>query len=81
MKDCANEDIAGTFYNQEVQAIDQNPNKIYKIERVVKRRKDINNLQEYFVKWQGWPDKFNSWIIKKIRTKHRLAHDRRGTQV
>jgi hypothetical protein len=34
---------------------------IYKVERVISRRKR-RGITELFVKWDGWPDKFNSWI-------------------
>ncbi|KAJ8050974.1 hypothetical protein HOLleu_04368 [Holothuria leucospilota] len=30
-------------------------------EKVLKKRK-INGRVEYFVKWKGYPAKFNSWV-------------------
>jgi hypothetical protein len=36
----------------------------YKIEKILKTRKKGRQV-EYFVKWLGYPDKYNSWISKK----------------
>jgi hypothetical protein len=33
---------------------------VYIVEKVLKTRKRNGKL-EYFVKWRGYPDKFNSW--------------------
>ena len=65
MKDWGDEDIAGSFYNQEIQVIDKKADEIYLIERILKNRKAKGNKKEYFVKWKGWPDTFNSWIPEK----------------
>ena len=34
------------------------------MEEVIKRRKRTGQ-KELFVKWLGWPKKFNSWINEK----------------
>lgn len=59
LRDFANEEIKGSFYPEEVQAIDHNR---YLIEKVLKRRKKKGRKKELFVKWLGWPTKFNTWI-------------------
>ena len=59
IKDILNEDIDGWFYENELQKIYKNEDSIFRIEKVLKRRK---NGQEIFVKWMGWPTKFNTWI-------------------
>lgn len=66
LKDLQNEPIIGTFYPEEIQKIDRvdDPNKVYKIERVIRKRKH-NGQQEVLVKWFGYPDKFNSWVLQK----------------
>ena len=56
IKDLLGEDIKGSFYEQELQKADQ---EVYRIEKVLK--KDYRN-KRMFVKWKGYPDKFNSWI-------------------
>ncbi len=34
---------------------------VYKIEKILKRRKS-GKKTEYFVKWKGYDDDFNSWV-------------------
>lgn len=34
---------------------------MYRVEKVLKKRKR-GNSKEVYVKWDGWPSKFNSWI-------------------
>lgn len=58
MQDLDGQDIAGGFYEQEIQ-----PTKyphIYLIEKIL--RKDKNR---YYVKWLGFDNKFNSYINKE----------------
>ncbi|KAF0146717.1 MAG: putative uncharacterized transposon-derived protein F54H12.3-like [Ignavibacteria bacterium] len=52
------DDIKGQFYEEELQPIEENR---YLIEKVLKRRK-VEGKGECFVKWKGWPAKFNSWV-------------------
>ena len=44
----------GSFYEQELQATDQ---QIFRIERVLRRQG-----QRAYVKWRGYSNAFNSWI-------------------
>lgn len=60
VKDYDGEEIEGTFYETELQKVIKTDH-VYKIERIIKRRKR-NGTTEYFVKWFGYPDKFNSWV-------------------
>ena len=59
LRDLGGEDIEGTFYEKELQHVEL-PEE-HRIERVLKTRKRRGKTS-YFVKWQGWGDKFNSWI-------------------
>ena len=59
LKDYANEDISGTWYDKELQPIKK---KLYLDEKVFCKRKAASGDQELFIKWKGWPNKFNSWI-------------------
>ena len=38
---------------------------VYKVEKVIKKKKKTTNKTEVLDKWKGWPDKFNSWIDEK----------------
>ena len=51
------EEIIGTFYEKELQKIDQQE---FRIEKVIKEK--INKL---YVKWKEYDNSFNSWIDKK----------------
>ena len=51
------EEITGSFHERELQKTNQ---KKFRIEKVLKRKGD--NL---YVKWKGYNNSFNSWIIKK----------------
>jgi hypothetical protein len=57
--DLSVDDINGKFYEQEVQLFTKSDD-IYIVEKVLKTRK-LNGKLEYFVKWRGYPAKFNSW--------------------
>ena len=58
----------GVWYPEELQQISNNQ---YRIERVLRRRKAADGSIELFVKWEGWPEKFNSWINE--RNKYNVA--------
>ena len=62
LRDLMNESIFGTYYQQELQKVDM-PKK-FAIEKVLKQKKDGNRIL-YFVKYKGYPSKFNEWISKK----------------
>ena len=51
------EEIIGSFYEKELQKINQ---KEFRIEKVIKRKGDTLH-----VKWKGYSNSFNSWIEKK----------------
>ena len=56
IKDLDNEEILGTFYGSELMLAKQ---EIFRIEKVLRRDKKNKRA---FVKWKGYPDKFNSWV-------------------
>ena len=55
--DLNGEEIAGTFYEKELQKIDQQE---IRIEKVIKKKGD-----KLYVKWKGHGNSFNSWNDKK----------------
>ena len=57
LEDLQGEEIKGTFYEPELQKTEQ---QIYRIEKIIKKEKGRS-----FVKWKGYPDKFNSWVDNK----------------
>jgi len=54
------EDITGRYYDHDLALYDKRDD-IFKVEKIIKTRKK-NGIKEHFVKWKGYPDKFNSWI-------------------
>ena len=57
INDLNGEKIIGTFYEKELQKINQ---KQFRIEKVIKRKGN-----KLYVKWKGYDNLFNSWINKK----------------
>ena len=63
LKDYDGEQLQGTFYEQELQRAIKTDD-LYQIEKVLRTRKRRGKT-EYFVKWFGYPDKFNSWVTRR----------------
>ena len=55
--DLNDEEIQGTFYEQQLQKTSQ---KVFRIEKIVKKGKARS-----LVKWKGCPESFNSWVDNK----------------
>jgi len=55
--DLNDEEVRGTFYEQELQKTSQ---EVFRIEKVVKKGKTKS-----LVKWRGYPESFNSWVDNK----------------
>ena len=61
VNDYDGDEIQGTFYQSELQAIDIREDDTWKVETTMKTRgRGLN--KEHYVKWLNWPKKFNSWI-------------------
>lgn len=52
------EELEGNFYAEELSLVKGD---VFKIEKVI-RRKNINGRMRAFVKWEGFPAKYNSWV-------------------
>lgn len=66
LQDYAGEPLSGVFYEEELQKVAAP--EAYKVEKVLRQRKAKNGQVEYFVKWLGYPEKFNSWVsaVEKV---------------
>jgi phosphoenolpyruvate synthase/pyruvate phosphate dikinase len=62
LKDYGGEELLGSFYEWEVQRVVKQ-DEVYKIEKILNTRRR-RGVKEYFVKWRGYPDKFNSWVTE-----------------
>ena len=56
INDLNGEEIIGTFYEKELQKTNQEE---FRIEKVIKRK-----ANKIYVKWKGYNNSFNSWIVK-----------------
>jgi hypothetical protein len=68
LKDIQGHKLIGSFYKEYlVPYTSATDGGIYKIDPKFKdfRRKKIQNVPHIWVKWLGWPEKFNSWIPEK----------------
>ena len=55
------EELDGTFYEQELQNIIKKDSDFCRIEKVFKSRMR-GKRREYFLKWLGYSNNFNSWV-------------------
>ncbi|KAG6438937.1 hypothetical protein O3G_MSEX000345 [Manduca sexta] len=62
IKDLDGEEIVGTFYDRELQKVIYDPTIEHKIDKIIRSRYS-GNRQQVLVKWKGYPNKFNSWIL------------------
>ncbi len=67
VRDSLNETIKGRYYERELQAV-KKP-EVYIIEKILKKRHLKGKLPEFFVKWQGYSDRFNSWVTEEDMNK------------
>ena len=55
------EPILGSFYATELQPV--HPTRfVYKIERILARRRGRNGQQQVKVRWLGYPESYDKWI-------------------
>lgn len=59
IKDNLGEEIHGSFYLPELQKVKKQ--NLTAVEKIIKHRR-VKGVKEIFVKWKGFPKKFNSWI-------------------
>ena len=62
VNDYMGDEVVGTFYEAELQSVIVGENKEYKVEKIIKKRKIKGGKTEYFVKFKGWPKKYNTWV-------------------
>ena len=59
MKDAAGEAVEGSFYTEQLQHTNQ---QIYRIDRVIRRRRNRDGTRDMYVSWCGYGRRFNQWI-------------------
>lgn len=63
LNDYDGEKMEGTFYQSELQKVTVSADKLFIVEEILKRR-TRDGKSEVFVKWKGWPRKFNKWLAE-----------------
>jgi len=64
LSDAQDEKIRGVFYEKDLQVVLVDGETTYKIEYILHTRgKGVN--KRLFVKWKGWPSKFNSYVYER----------------
>jgi hypothetical protein len=58
LTDTLDETIKGKFYQDELQKVRKD---VFQIEKIIRTRRRRGKT-EYYVKWVGYSDKFNSWV-------------------
>ena len=53
--------LDGTFYERELQRVQQSEADLFLIEKILKTRGKGKD-EEYLVRWSGWPSKYDQWI-------------------
>lgn len=62
IKDTQGEAVQGRFYPEELQLVKKDLGGTFLVERVLDER-TLKGQKQLFVKWHGWPEKFNSWVV------------------
>ena len=61
VSDQEGEHINGTFYESELQKVTEPAS--YRIEKVIRKKKSKDGKTYVLVKWSGYPEKFNSYVL------------------
>ena len=62
LEDLMKEEITGRFYEEEIQPVTKDDEEEYKIDRVMKTRRNSKGEIENLVRWRGYSSKFDSWV-------------------
>lgn len=63
LEDALGEELKGKMYEQELQKTKQGGlGELYVIEKILET-KTVRGQKQSLVKWKGFPDKFNSWVL------------------
>lgn len=58
--------LKGTFYAEDLQKVTVMDDDLFRVEKIVKRKRD-----KVLVRWKGWPDKYDTWLEKRVLMKSR----------
>jgi hypothetical protein len=74
LKDWNNDALEGSFYDKELQLVSKGLDDFWRVEKII-RTETVRGRKRHFVKWMGFPAKFNSWTddMKRIGPKKKKA--------
>ena len=55
IRDLGGEEVEGNFYRAEIQPTISNKDTLYKVEKIIKSKKDKKQGIMHLVKWLNWP--------------------------
>lgn len=61
--DFLDEKVKGNFYEPELQSVEKNTESLWLIEKIILKRQK-RGKKEVYVKFVGWDERFNSWILE-----------------
>ena len=64
LTDWSGEDIEGSFYEAELQAVHVDEGTEYRVEKVLRKR-TLNKRKEVLIRWLHWPSSYDSWIPER----------------
>ena len=62
VKDVNDDEIAGSFYAQELNQVIKKDEDLWDVEKVVRKRRRKDGTMEYLVKWLGYGPEHNQWV-------------------
>lgn len=62
LKEWDDSPIKGVFYPYELNKVYGAADQQFRIEEILKERKKRNGKKEFYIKWSGWSEKYNSWV-------------------
>lgn len=60
LKDYNGETLEGSFYEPELQKVSEQLKNAFFVEEILKT-KTVKGKREFYIRWHGWPSKFDSW--------------------
>ena len=64
VNDYAKDDIEGRFYQNELQKVNKTRDDLWRIDKVLMKKRTHRRKEEVYVSFVGWLKKYNMWIAR-----------------